>query len=104
VPSLLPQSVDVKLPKRVKRKGRTVLLSSPLVTNAGQKVSAKVTWGVRKSARGSKKTYARLSTKGGKVVLRTTGKARRLYVQIALTSPAAPGYEAFRLTRSWKVN
>lgn len=104
VPSLLPQSVDAKLPKRVKRKGRTVLVSSPLVTNAGQKVSAKVTWGVRKSAGGSKKSYARLSTKGGKVVLRTTGKARKLYVRIALTSPAAPGYEAFRLTRSWKVN
>lgn len=103
VPSLLPQSAAAELPDRVKRKGRTVLVGGPLVTNAGQQVSARVGWGKTKSAKGSKKSYARVSTKGGKVVLRTTGKARKLHVRLTLQAPATPGYEAFRLTRVWKV-
>lgn len=103
VPSLLPQSADAKLPSRVKRKGRTVLVGQPLVTNAGQQVSASVTWGTTKSAKGSKKAYARLSGKGGKVVLRTTGKAKKLHVRLTLQAPASAGYEAYRSTRSWKV-
>jgi len=79
------------------------LVGGPLVTNAGQQVSARVGWGKTKSAKGSKKSYARVSTKGGKVVLRTTGKARKLHVRLTLQAPATPGYEAFRLTRVWKV-
>ena len=103
VPSLLPQSTAAELPSRLKRKGRTVLVSGPLVTNAGQRVSTSVKWGTTKSAKGSKKSYARLSTKGGKVVLRTTGKAKKLHVRLTLQAPASPGYEAFRLTRAWTV-
>ena len=103
VPSVLPQSADLKLPSRIKRKGRTVLVRGPLVTNAGQAVSARVTWGKRKSAKGSKKSFARLSGKGGRVVLRTTGKAKRLHVRLTLQAPATPGYEAYRVTRAWKV-
>jgi hypothetical protein len=103
VPSLLPQSAEAKLPSRIKRKGRTVLVSAPLVTNAGQEVSARVTWGTTKAAKGSKKSYARLSRKNGKVVLRTTGKARTLHVRLTLQAPASPGYEAYRTTRAWKV-
>lgn len=102
-PSLLPQSADAGLPSRVKRKGRTVLVGGPLVTNAGQPVSATVTWGKTKAAKGSKKSFARLSTKGGKVVLWTTGKVKKLHVRLTLQAPASPGHEAFRLTRAWKV-
>jgi hypothetical protein len=87
----------------VKRKGRTVLVSGPLVTNAGQRVSARVTWGPTKSAKGSKKAYARVSAKAGRVVLRTTGKAKKLFVRLTLQAPASPGYEPFATTRAWRV-
>lgn len=103
VPSLLPQDVNAELPRRVKRKGRTVLVDGPLVTSAGQPVATRVTWGKTKSAKGNKKSYARVSTKRGKVVLRTTGKAKKLHVRLTLQAPATPGYEAYRATRAWKV-
>lgn len=102
-PSAMEQTASPSLPARVKRKGRTVLLKRPVVTNAGQRATVRVRWGVRKSAKGSKRAFARLSTKRGKAVLRTTGKAKKLFVRLTLKAPATPDYKAYRATRLWKV-
>lgn len=98
------QTATVKLPKRVKRKGRTVLLRRAVVTNAGQTARARVTWSTRKAAKGQKLKYAAArTTKKGKVVLRTTGTAKRLYVRLRLSAPAVPGYTAYRFTKRWRA-
>ncbi len=40
-----------KLPKKIKRKGKTVLLKKAVVTNAGQTATSTVTWSTKKRAR-----------------------------------------------------
>ena len=88
------QTATVKVPKKVKRKGKTVLLKKAVVTNAGQKATAKVTWSTKKKAREPRLKYASVkTTKTGKVTLRTTGKAKKLYVKL---SPEGPGHDRLR--------
>lgn len=97
------QTASVKVPSRIKRKGRTVLLSGPVTTNAGQSAKASVRWGTKRDARGSSRRFARIRSKSGKVVIRTTGTARKLFVRLTLRAPATDGYSAFRSTRLWVV-
>jgi hypothetical protein len=99
-----PQTATVKVPKKIKAKGKTVVLGKAVVTNAGQTAPAELTWSTRKSANGSKPKYARLKVgKAGKVTIRTTGKAKKLYVKLSLNAPAVPGYEAYSFTKKWTV-
>ncbi len=99
------QTATVKLPKKIKAKGKTVLLKKAVVTNAGQKATAKLTWSTKKSAKGAKAKYANqeVSHKTGKVTIRTTGKAKRLYVKLSLSAPAIDGYQAYSFTKKWTV-
>ena len=65
---------------------------------------AVVTWSTKKSAKGTKAKYATWKTKrSGKVVIITTGAAKRLYVKLALTAPAVHGYTAYQYTKTWRV-
>ena len=81
-----------------------MLLKKAVVTNAGQKATAKVTWSTKKSAKGSKAKYASVKTsKAGKVTITTTGTAKKLYVKLSLTAPAVPGCMAYTSTKKWTV-
>ena len=103
-PVIQKQTAQVKVPKKVKRTGKTVLLKKAVVTNAGQKATAKVTWSTKKKAGGSNlKLAASKTTKAGKVILRTTGTAKRLYVRLSLKAPAVEGYRAYKYTKKWMV-
>ncbi len=105
-PGVVPvvkQTASVKLPARIKRKGRTVLLKRPVVTNAKQRAKVSVKWGTKLSAKGSKRKFARVKTKRGKVTIRTTGRATRLFVRVTLRARATSGYEPYKATRLWVV-
>ena len=99
-----PQTASPKPPKRIKPKGKTVLLKKAVVTNAGQEATAEVTWSTNKKANGSNlRLAAAKTTKSGKVILRTTGKAKRLYVKLSLKAHAVEGYRAYKYTKKWTV-
>ena len=103
-PVVQKQTATVKVPKKVKRTGKTVLLKKAVVTNAGQTSTAKVTWSTKKKAGGRNlKLAAAKTSKTGKVTLRTTGKAKKLYVKLSLKAPATTGYEAYKYTKKWTV-
>lgn len=98
------QTATVNTPKKLKRKGTTVILPSAVTTNAGQKAVASLTWSPKKSANGSNPRFARAKvTKSGKVALRTTGVAKRLHVRLTLSAPPADGYQEYLVTKSWLV-
>ena len=97
------QTAKVKLPKEIKAEGKTVLLKKAVVTNAGQKATAKLSWSTKKSAKGGRAKYAKVITKGGKLAIRTTGTAKRLYVKLRLSAPARDGYTAYSFTKKWTV-
>ena len=98
------QTATVKVPKKVKRTGKTVLLKKAVVTNANQTATTKVTWSTRKKANGRNlKLAAAKTSKTGKVTLRTTGKAKKLYVKLSLKAPATTGFEAYSYTKKWTV-
>ena len=98
------QTATVKVAKKVMRTGKTVLLKKAVVTNAGNEAMAKVTWSTKKKAKGTKAKYASVkTTKAGKVTLKTTGKAKKLYVKLSLKAPAVTGYEAYSYSKTWKV-
>jgi hypothetical protein len=103
VAGAIAQTASVRLPARIKRKGRTVLLTGPVVTNANQAAAAALTWGTKRSAKGTPGKYARVTSKGGKVTIRTTGRAKKLFVRLTLRAPATPGFRAFSSTRVWVV-
>lgn len=93
------QTAKVKLPKRIKAKGKTVLLQKTVRTNAGQKLVPTVTW-----SGGSPKKYASVkTTTSGKVTIRTTGKARRLRVSVTLRAKATDTYLPYARTTTWLV-
>ena len=96
------QTAIVKLPKKIKPKGKTVLLKKPVVTNAGQKATAKLTWSTKKSAKGKKAKYANQEV-AYKTRITTTGKAKKLYVKLTLKAPAVDGYTAYSFTKKWTV-
>ncbi len=98
----MAQTATVKLPKKIKPKGKTVLLKKPVVTNAGQKATAKLSWSTKKSAKGTKAKYANQEV-SYKTSITTTGKAKRLYVKLRLKAPATEGYTAYSFTKKWTV-
>ena len=103
-PVIQKQTATVKVPKKVKRTGKTVLLKKAVVTNANQTATTKVTWSTRKKANGRNLKLASVkTTKAGKVTLKTTGKAKKLYVKLSLKAPAVTGYEAYSYSKTWKV-
>jgi hypothetical protein len=102
-PEVQPQTASVILPKRIRAKGRTTLLKKPVVTSAGQKATAKVTWSPKKAAKGSSARYAKVIRKGGTLSIRTTGAAKVLYVRISLTAPAQPTFYAYTFAKKWRV-
>ena len=95
----MPQTATVKLAKKIKAQGKTVVLKKPVVTNAGQTATSKLTWSRKKSAAGSKAKWAKATTRS----ITTTGKAKRLYVKLTLTAPAVEGYQAYSFTKTWTV-
>ena len=60
-PVIQKQTATVKVPKKVKAKGKTVLLKKAVVTNAGQE-AAEVTWSTNKKANGSNLRLAAAKT------------------------------------------
>lgn len=97
------QTATVKVPAHIKPHGRTVLLAGPVRTNADQRAATRVTWATNRKAGGTNEKYARVRIKGGKVIIRTTGRAKRLYVRLRLRAPATVGYRAYTATRTWVV-
>ena len=102
VPIPSAQTATVKLPKKIKPKGKTVLLKKPVVTNAGQKATAKLSWSTKKSAKGKKAKYANQEI-AYKTSITTKGKAKKLYVKLTLKAPAVDGYKAYSFTKKWTV-
>ncbi|MCO5300845.1 MAG: fibronectin type III domain-containing protein [Candidatus Nanopelagicales bacterium] len=96
-PTSQAQTAKVKTPKKIKPKGKTVLLKKAVTTNAGQKAKAKV-----KVSPKSKKYSKVKITKSGKVTIQTKGK-KKLKVTLKLTAPATDRYTAYSYTKKWKV-
>ena len=91
------QTATVKVPKKIKYKGKTVLLKKAVWTNAGQKAKSKVT------VKPKKKKYAKVkTTKKGKVTIRTFGK-KKLKVTLKLTAPATSEHTAYSHKKKWTV-
>jgi hypothetical protein len=100
-PPVVPrqQTAKVKLPKKIAAKGKTVLLKKAVTTNAGQQATPTVTW-----SKGSTKRFASVKvTSSGKVIIKTTGKAKRLRVALGLSAPATAEYTAYSSTTRWLV-
>ena len=82
-----PQTANVKVPKKIKFKGKTVLLKKAVVTNAGQTAKVKVSWSTKKSAKAKAKRYAKVTKSSkGKVTIKTKGKARKALRQVVAQS------------------
>ena len=47
--------------------------------------------------------FEKKTTKAGKVTLKTTGKAKKLYVKLSMKAPATAGFEAYSYTKKWTV-
>ncbi|MEZ5119903.1 MAG: fibronectin type III domain-containing protein [Candidatus Nanopelagicales bacterium] len=95
--SKLAQTAKVKVPKKIKPQGKTVLLKKAVKTNAGKKAKAKV------KVKPKGKKYAKVKiTKKGKVTIKTFGK-KKLKVTLKLTAPATAQYNAYSYTKKWKV-
>lgn len=91
------QTAVVRAPKKIKYKGKTVLVKKAVTTNAAQKAKATVT--VKPKA----KRYAKVETANtGKVTLTTAGK-KNLKVILKLTAPAISGYSTYSYTKKWTV-
>ena len=91
------QTATVKVPKKIKYKGKKVLLKKAVWTNAGQKATSKVT------VKPKKKKYAKVkTTKKGRVIIRTFGK-KKLKVTLKLTAPATSDYTAYSYKKKWTV-
>ncbi len=96
-PTSQAQTAKVKTPKKIKPKGKTVLLKKAVKTNAGQKAKAKV------KVKPKGKKYAKVKiTKSGKVTIQTKGK-KKLKVTLKLKAPATDRYTAYSYTKKWKV-
>ncbi len=98
------QTAVLRTPAAIRSKGKTVLLPRAVRTNAGQVATASVSWSPRKAANGSQRRYATLTAgKGGKLLLTTTGKAKRLYVRLTVSAPPTGTYGEYLVTRRWVV-
>ena len=96
-PAPLKQTATVKVPKKIKYKGKTVLLKKAVKTSAGQKAKSKVTV----KPKGKKYSKVR-TTKKGKVTILTRGK-KTLKVTLKLTAPATSQYASYSHIKRWKV-
>ncbi len=96
-PAPQQQTASVKVPKKIKYKGKTVLLKKSVKTNAGQKAKIKVTV----KPKGKKYSKVKITSKG-KVTIKTLGK-KRLKVTLKLTAPATSQYTSYSYTKKWKV-
>jgi hypothetical protein len=96
-PAPLQQTATVKVPKKIKYNGKTVLLKKSVMTNAGQEAKAKVT------VKPKGKKYAKVTiTSKGKVTIKTLGE-KKLKVTLKLTAPATSLYTSYSSTTKWKV-
>lgn len=92
------QSAKLRTAKRVKYKGKTVLVKEPVVTNAGQTADVTVT------VNPAGKRYARVQKKAsGRVVIRTKGK-RTLRVTVTASAPATSEFKSYAQKRTWRVS
>ena len=100
-PPIVPrkQTAKVKLPKEIAAKGKTVLLKQAVTTNAGQRATPTVKW----SKRSTKRFASVKVTTGGKVTIKTTGKAKKLLVTMTLAAPPTTEYTSYSSTTSWLV-
>lgn len=96
-PAPQQQTALVKVPKKIKYKGKTVLLKKSVKTNAGQKAKIKVIV----KPKGKRYSKVKITSKG-KVTIRTLGK-KRLKVTLKLTAPATSQYTSYSYTKKWKV-
>ena len=96
-PAPLAQTATVLVPKKIKYKGKTVLLKQAVTTNAGLKATSTVTV----KPKGTK--YATVkTTSAGKVTITTLGK-KKLKVTLQLAAPATGQYTAYSYTKMWTV-
>lgn len=79
-------------PRRVKKKGRTVILKAHCMTNADRKVRVKVA-GMKRS-RGEVINYRVIRRANGRTILRTYGVPLR--IKITWSAPATKTYKAYR--------
>jgi hypothetical protein len=84
-------------PKKIRRSGKTVLMRKPCRTNAGQKVTVKVTSKPRVKKSGAYKVLRRKKA----VKLRTFGKAFK--VRVTWKARSKPGYSAYTLVKPYRV-
>lgn len=96
-PNAVPQTADVSTPRSIASDGKTVVLRSAVITNAGQQATARV------SVRPKGTKYAKVSiSRNGKITVRTTGK-KKLRVALLLTAPATSEYGPYTYKRTWRV-
>lgn len=99
-----PQTAVVTVPTGIKHHGKTVLLPAAVLADAGQAAVPTVTWSKKRAASGTKSRWARVKVSpAGKVTLRTTGAAKRLYVKLQLHAPAVEGYLPYDYSKTWRV-
>jgi hypothetical protein len=84
-------------PRKIRRSGKTVLMRKPCRTNAGQKVTVKVTSKPRVKKSGAYKVLRQKKA----VKMRTFGKAFK--VRVTWQARAKAGYSAYRLVRPYRV-
>lgn len=91
------QTASVKVPKRIKYRGTTVLLKKAVRTNAEQKAVPRVI--VTPKGR----TYAKVTiSSNGKVRVTTKGK-RTMRIRLTLNAPEKGDYKPYTFTRRWLV-
>lgn len=91
------QTARLRSAKRIKYKGRTVLVRQRVITNAGQ--TAQVTVSVSPAGNRFAKV---LKKRSGKVVIRTKGK-RSLRVTVTASAPATSQFTSYAAKRTWRV-
>ncbi|MEI8081999.1 MAG: hypothetical protein WCI74_09165 [Actinomycetes bacterium] len=86
-------------PNGIPLRGTTRLLSGNCVTNAGQRVSVKVSCQIR--LRGDLRVCALGKTRNGSTVLRTYG--RHAKIRITWSAPEAGNYSAYRYVSNYRI-
>ena len=89
-----PQTASPRVARKVKKRGRTVLLRSAVTTNAGQRAAAAVKVTPRAAARVKTKRSGRITI---------TTKGRKAQIRLNLTAPATAEFDAFAFAKSYRV-
>ncbi len=88
------------LPRKVKSKGKTVLMRRAATTNAGQRIAASISC---TSTKGKKKLPCHVSkTRSGRVSIRLDGN-RPTTVRLRLTAPQTSSYRAFAKVKVYRT-